>query len=93
MVKYVRDNNIAYEDVVQAADTIRHRVKTFTADHIKVALSTMAAPEETIREDQKSDDYYEIELGSEDILSQLDSVMGGDTGNNNLAEKEHEAVF
>ena len=46
LVKYVRDNDIAYEEVVDAASLIRSNgVKTFTADHFKVALQTMKSGE------------------------------------------------
>ena len=39
LVKYVRDNDITYEEVVDAVDQIRwNGVKTFTADHFKVAI-------------------------------------------------------
>ena len=76
LVKYVRDNNIAYEDVLKAADTIRwDGVKTFTADHFKVALQTLSAGDTPFREDQKSDEFIVIEIGSEDILTQLENVM------------------
>ena len=37
LVKYVRDNEIAYDDVIEAANMIHwNGVKTFTADHFKV---------------------------------------------------------
>ena len=76
LVKYVRDNSISYDDVVHAADIIRwDGVKTFTADHFKVALGTLTAGDQSFREDQKTDEFIEIETGSEDILSQLENVM------------------
>ena len=50
-------------------------VKVFTADHFKVALQTMKAKDEPFREDQKNDEFIEIETGSEDILTQLENVM------------------
>ena len=76
LVRYVRDNDIAYDMVVEAARLIRgNGAKTFTADHFKVALQTLAAGNEPFREDQKSDEFIEIETGSEDILSQLENVM------------------
>lgn len=76
LIKFVRDKGIAYEDVVKAADAIRwNGVKTFTADHFKVALETISACDEPFREEQKSDEFIEIETGSEDILSQLENVM------------------
>ena len=76
LVKYVRDNDIAYEEVVEAADQLNwNGVKVFTADHFKVALQTMKAKDEPFREDQKTDEFIEIETGSEDILTQLENVM------------------
>jgi hypothetical protein len=87
LVRYVRENGIAYEDVLKAADTLRYNgVKTFTADHFKVALQTMNARDEPFREEQKSDEFIEIEIGSEDILSQLENVMekGADNNQTNL---------
>ena len=80
LVKYVRDNNIAYEEVVDAATLIRtNGVRTFTADHFKVALQTMKSKDEPYREEQKTDEFIEIETGSEDILSQLENVMKNGT--------------
>jgi len=80
LVKYVKDNGIAYEEVVEAANQIRwNGVKTFTADHFKVALQAMRAKDEPFREEQKSDEFIEIETGSEDILSQLENVMENGT--------------
>jgi hypothetical protein len=35
----------------------------------------MRAGDEPIREEQKTDEFIEIETGSEDILSQLENVM------------------
>lgn len=61
---------------MDAATLIRSNgVKTFTADHFKVALQTMKAGNESFREEQKSDEFIEIETGSEDILTQLENVM------------------
>lgn len=76
LVKYSKENSISYEDIVRAAELLLKRgVKSFTADHFKVALQTLAAGEQTFREDQKNDEFIEIETGSEDILSQLENVM------------------
>ena len=80
LVKYVRDNHIAYEDVVRAADLIRYNgVKSFTSDHFKVALHTLQNDDKPFREEQKTDEFIEIETGSEDILSQLENVMENGT--------------
>ena len=35
----------------------------------------MNTKDEPFREDQKSDEFIEIEIGSEDILSQLENAM------------------
>ena len=76
LVKHVKDNNIAYEDVEKAAEILNKRgLKVFTADHFKVALQTLLAKDEAFREDQKTDEFIEIETGSEDILTQLENVM------------------
>lgn len=76
LVKYVRDNDISYDDVLKAADLIHgNGIKTFTADHFKVALHTLKAKDEPFREEQKTDEFIEIETGSEDILNQLENVM------------------
>lgn len=76
----IRDNDIAYEDVVDAETLIRSNgVKTFTADHFKVALQTMKSKDEPFRDEQKTDEFIEIETGSEDILSQLENVMENGT--------------
>ena len=77
LVRYVRDNGVAYETVVKAADLLRQRgLKVFTADHFKVAIQAITAGDEPFRDDQKTDEFIEIEAGSEDILAQLENVMG-----------------
>lgn len=77
LVKHVRDNGVDYETVVKAADLLRQRgLKVFTADHFKVAIQAITAGDEPFRDDQKTDEFIEIEAGSEDILAQLENVMG-----------------
>ena len=49
-------------------------------DQIKVALETMNAGPLTFSEEQRSEAFLEIEMGSEDVLSQLDAVMYGNPG-------------
>ena len=46
-------------------------------DQIKVALETPDNTPIAFTESQKSDAFLEIELGSEDVLSQLDGIMQG----------------
>lgn len=48
-------------------------------DQIKVALETKDAAPLVFTENQKTDEFIEIELGSEDVLSQLDVIMQGTT--------------
>ena len=77
LIRYVRDNEVAYETVVKAADLLHQRgLKVFTADHFKVAIQAVTAGDEPFRDDQKTDEFIEIEAGSEDILAQLENVMG-----------------
>jgi hypothetical protein len=44
-------------------------------DQIKVALEMRDAEPLVFTDNQMTDDFLEIELGSEDVLSQLDSIM------------------
>ena len=46
-------------------------------DQIKVALETKDAAPLVFTDNQKTDEFIEIELGSEDVLSQLDDMMQG----------------
>ena len=46
-------------------------------DQIKVALETRDATPLVYTDSQKTDEFIEIELGSEDVLSQLDGIMQG----------------
>ena len=48
-------------------------------DQIRVALETRDAKPVTYTEQQRTDAFLEIELGSEDVLAQLDAVMQGNT--------------
>ncbi len=45
------------------------------ARFFQVALQTLAAHDEDYREDQKTDEFLEIQIGSEDILNQLENAM------------------
>ena len=77
LIELVRDNDrIIYDDIIKASELIRYNgVKTFTVDHFKVALETMMSEEKPYTEEQKTDEFIEIETGSDDILSQLENVM------------------
>ena len=76
MIKHIRDNDITLEAVMSATECLRRSgVRHFTVDQVKVALQTLSSEEEAFREEQKSDQFLEIEMGSEDILTQLENVM------------------
>ena len=81
LVKYIRENAVAYEDVVKAAEQLRRGgLRTFTADHFKVALQALSeGARVSFRDDQKTDEFVEIEAGSEDILRQCENVMENGT--------------
>ena len=46
-------------------------------DQIKVALETKDAAPLVFTDSQRTDSFLEIELGSEDVLTQLDGIMRG----------------
>lgn len=76
LVKYVRNNDISYDDVVEAAALLKSRgVKKYTTDQLKVALHTLRSEEGEFTEEQQTDSFLEIQMGSEDILNQLENVM------------------
>ena len=64
--------------------------KRLSSDLLKVALETSRAGEHSFREDQKTDEFLEIEIGSEDILSQLDRAMENGTTLENNSQNEQE---
>lgn len=75
-IKHIRDNDIPLDAVMSAAESLkRSGVRHFTVEQIRVALQTLSFGEESFREDQKTDQFLEIEMGSEDILTQLENVM------------------
>jgi hypothetical protein len=51
-----------------------------TFDQIKVVLETRKDSPLEFEESQKTDAFIEIELGSEDVLAQLDGIMQGTAG-------------
>ena len=79
LLKYCQQNGHDYDDVLKAVKMIRMRgAKHINTDQIKVALETLDSKPLTFSETQRSDAFLEIEIGSEDVLSQLDAVMRGD---------------
>lgn len=80
LMKYARENDITYEMVIQASKILKDRgMKKYTVDQIKVALYTLKTNDAPSRDNQKTDEFIEIETGSEDILAQLDNVVENGT--------------
>jgi hypothetical protein len=78
LLKYCRDNKYDYKDILDAVRKIRMRgAKHINFDQIKVALETKDAAPLVFTDNQKTDEFLEIELGSEDVLTQLDGIMQG----------------
>ena len=77
LLKYARDNGIGYEEILAAAGEARRRgLKKLTSDHIRAALAAMTAGDVPFTEEQLGDErFLEIEVGSEDVLRQLESAM------------------
>ena len=76
LLKYAREHGHSYDDIVTAAEVVIGRgAKRLSSDLLKVALETGRAHDPGFREDQKTDEFLEIEIGSEDILAQLDRAM------------------
>ncbi len=74
--KYCRENSYDYKDILDAVRKIRMRgARHINFDQIKVALEMRDAKPLVFTDSQRTDDFLEIELGSEDVLSQLDSIM------------------
>jgi hypothetical protein len=78
LLKYCRDSKYDYKDILDAVRKIRMRgARHINFDQIKVALETRDAAPLVFTDSQKTDEFLEIELGSEDVLSQLDGIMQG----------------
>ena len=76
LLKYCRENSYNYKDILDAVRKIRMRgARHINFDQIKVALEMRDAKPLVFTDSQRTDDFLEIELGSEDVLSQLDSIM------------------
>jgi hypothetical protein len=78
LLKYCRERGHDYRDILDAVRQIRMRgARHINFDQIKVALETRDAAPLTFTDSQKTDAFLEIELGSEDVLAQLDGIMQG----------------
>lgn len=85
LLKYASDHDYSYDDIIQAAGNVKRRgAKRLSLDLLRVALEGSRATSDISDTARQSDDFLEIEIGSEDILSQLSSMMGlGGNENNN----------
>ena len=82
LLKYCMDNEYNYTDILDAVKSIRIRgARNINFDQIKVALETKGSKPVTYTDEQKTDAFLEIEIGSEDVLSQLDTIMQNKTNN------------
>lgn len=78
LLKYCREYQYDYKDILEAVRKIRIRgARHITFDQIKVALEMRNARPLVFTDSQRTDEFLEIELGSEDVLSQLDGIMQG----------------
>ena len=78
LLKYCRENKYGYKDILDAVRKIRMRgARHITFDQIKVVLETRKDTPLVFQDSQKTDAFLEIEMGSEDVLAQLDGMMQG----------------
>ena len=76
LLRFSKENGYAYNDILQAAAVVRERgAHHLNADQLQVAMQMRNAPEIVYQEEQKTDQFYELELGAEDVLTQLDGIM------------------
>lgn len=76
LLKYSKEHQYGYDDILSAVQTIRSRgARHITYDQIKVALEMKDALPVTYREEQQTDQFIEISLGSEDVLAQCEGLM------------------
>ena len=82
LLKYTKENGYGYTDILDAVKSIRIRgARNINFDQIRVALETKESAQIVYTEEQKTDAFIEIELGSEDVLFQLDTIMQKNTNN------------
>lgn len=89
LLKFAKENDYTYDDIIAAADIVSKRgAKRLSSDVLKVALHSQRVVDEPFRDDQKTDEFLEIEMGSDDILSQLESAMEKGTKLENKDEED-----
>ena len=78
LLKFCREKGHDYNDILDAVKRIRMRgARHLNFDQIKVAMETRDDAPLVFADSQKTDEFIEIELGSGDVLSQLDGIMQG----------------
>ena len=76
LLQYAKEHNYTYDDILLAVKAIRDRgARHLTYDQIKVALEMKDAQPITYTDAQQTDQFIEIDLGAEDVLSQCESLM------------------
>lgn len=77
LLRYASEHDYSYEDILQAASSVKRRgAKRLSLDLLRVALEASKSTSEISEAARQADEYLEIEIGSDDILSQLSSLMG-----------------
>lgn len=78
LLKYTNENGYTYNDILETVSTIRKRgARHLNYDQIRACLEAKNAMEISYLPTQQTDQFLEIELGSEDVLNQLDTIMQG----------------
>jgi len=77
LLKFAKENGYTYEDIAEAASNVKRRgAKRLSLDQLKVALEASKSKESISQEAIYSDEFLEISIGADDILTQLSSMMG-----------------
>ena len=77
LLKYASEHDYSYDDILQAAVNVRRRgAKRLSLDLLRVALEASRSTSEISEKARQAEEYLEIEIGSDDILNQLSTMMG-----------------
>lgn len=84
LLKYAAENNFTYDDIIKAADTVKRRgAKRLSLDLLRVSLEASRSTASISEEASQVEEFFEIELGSDDILTQLSTLMESTETDNN----------
>lgn len=77
LLRFTNSRGFTHKDILQAAEVVRSRgAKHLTTDQLRVAMEMKDVPPTIVyTEAQQTPQFIEIELGSEDVLTQLDTMM------------------